>query len=108
MCDLDEYDVAMAMTEAVSNQVELTLSVPCFEVWLILHKSEKCPGLNSAAQAGKYLEKLVPGWDKRSLRFDDFRDGVTEAITRARRLGDPPAANPSTAVWKLVESLRAH
>src|SRR5438552_8384197 len=43
VCDVDDYEVTSAMTDAKTRQVELTLSVPCFEVWLILHLSEKCP-----------------------------------------------------------------
>jgi hypothetical protein len=106
VCDVDEYDVTSAITNAGRLQVELTLSVPCFEVWLILHLSENCPGFNNCEQADKYLKRLLPSWDKTALRFSDFRSGVFDAMARAKRRGDPPAANPrSTAVWRLVESL---
>jgi hypothetical protein len=74
---------------------------------LILHLSEGCPGFNSAAQAGAHLKRLVPGWDKTALRFGDFRDGVAAAVVRAKRLSEPPGANPSTAVWRVIESLRS-
>jgi hypothetical protein len=105
VCDVDEYDVIPAMTNAKARGVELTLSVPCFEVWLILHLSQRCPGFNDCAQAGRFLRSLLPGWDKTALSFSDFRDGVFNAVIRAKRLGDPPDANPSTAVWRVVESL---
>ena len=104
--DLDEFDVKPALTAAQDRDVELTLSVPCFEVWLILHLSEACPGFNNAHQTGAHLKKLVPTWDKTALKFDVFRAGVFDATTRAQRLGAPPDANPSSAVWKLIESLR--
>lgn len=105
VCDVDEYDVTSAVTNANKHQVELTLSVPCFEVWLILHLSERCPGCNNCAQADRFLARLLSGWDKTALRFSDFRDGVFDAVARAKRMGDPPDANPSTAAWRLVESL---
>jgi RloB-like protein len=91
---------------ARASEVWLALSVPCFEIWLILHLSEGCPGFNNAAQAGVYLSKLLGTWDKTRLNFDDFRAGVFDAVTRAKRLGTPPDANPSTAAWELIESLR--
>ena len=107
VCDVDEFDVKSAIASATANDVRLALSAPCFEVWLILHLSERCPGFNDAAQAGSHLKKLLRTWDKKSLRFEDFRAGVEGAATRAGRLGDPPDANPSSAVWRLVKSLRA-
>jgi hypothetical protein len=107
VCDVDEFDTKVALASAQAMEVGLTLSAPCFEVWLILHLSEGCPGFNSAAQAGAHLKRLVPGWDKTALRFGDFRDGVAAAVVRAKRLGEPPGANPSTAVWRVIESLRS-
>jgi hypothetical protein len=105
VCDMDEYDVTLAAENAKKRQVEFTLSVPCFEVWLILHLSEKCPGFNDCAQADRFLKGLLPGWDKTALRFSDFRSEIFDSVGRARRLGDAPGANPSSAVWRIVESL---
>jgi hypothetical protein len=107
VCDVDEYDVKAAITEAARHdRVELALSRPSFEVWLILHLRKGSPGFNNAPQAGAYLGKLLPDWDKTALRFADFGDGVLDATERAKALGEPPGANPSTAVWRAIESLR--
>ena len=106
VCDVDEFATEAAVAAAAERGVELALSLPCFEIWLILHVSEGCPGFNNATQAGRHLKTLLPNWDKAGLRFSDFRTGVFEAVIRARRLGEPPDANPSTAVWRLIESLR--
>jgi hypothetical protein len=105
VCDVDTYDVSQAVQRAKEGAVDLALSMPSFEVWLILHISDNCPGFNNAQQADDYLRKLLPSWDKRSLRFSDFKDGIPAAIERARKRGEPPEANPSTAVWRLVELL---
>jgi RloB-like protein len=105
VCDVDNFDVTETVTNAHNLQVELTLSVPCFEVWLILHLSNKCPGFNDCPQADRHLRGILPGWDKTALRFSDFRGGVFDAVIRAQRLGAPPDSNPSTAVWRLIESL---
>jgi hypothetical protein len=107
VCDVDEYDVQPAMKTARDRGVELTLSVPSFEVWLILHHKDGCPGFNTATHAGTHLRQLIPTWDKTALDFAHFREGVSKAVTRAQQLGEPPHANPSTAVWQLVEFLRS-
>lgn len=108
VCDVDEYDVKAAITEVDRHdRVELALSRPAFEVWLILHLKNGCPGFNNAPQAGVYLGKLLPDWDKTALRFADFSGGVLDAARRAKALGEPPAANPSTAVWQVIESLHS-
>jgi hypothetical protein len=105
VCDVDEFDVTSAVAEAGSTEIGLALSVPSFEVWLILHLSDACPGFNNAKQASHYLRKILPTWDKTSLNFSDFQAGVQDAAARAKRLGEPPSANPSTAVWRVIESL---
>ena len=105
VCDVDEYDVSLAIEHAKDGEVSLALSVPSFEVWLILHISEKCPGFNNGDQAGDYLRGLLPSWDKTNLRFSDFKEGIADAVERAKKRGEPPVDNPSTAVWRLVEVL---
>ena len=106
VCDVDTFDVKQALANADAHEVGLTLSAPCFEVWLILHLSAGCPGFNNAVQADAHLRKLLPTWDKTALSFDDFRTGVFDATARAKRLKEPPDANPSTAIWRLIDSLR--
>lgn len=106
VCDVDNFDVTEAIAIASHQDVEFALSVPCFEVWLILHVAEGCPGFNTATQVGTHLKRIVRTWDKTKLNYKDFQGGVFEAVTRAPRLGDPPDANPSTAVWRLINSLK--
>lgn len=106
VCDVDEYDVSGAIQHARDGAVGLALSMPSFEVWLILHLSENCPAFNNATQADDYLRSILPNWDKTNLRFSDFKDGIADAVERAKKRGEPPEANPSTAVWRLVEVLR--
>jgi hypothetical protein len=106
VCDVDQYSVVEASTEAGDLNVSLLWSNPSFEVWLILHKSDCFAYIDGAAKAGDLLRALVVNWDKTKLDFSSFRDGVDDAVRRAKALGDPPAANPSTGVWRLVEALR--
>lgn len=106
VCDVDEFDVEGAIAAAAERKVGLALSQPSFEIWLILHLSERCRGFNNGAQAGRHLKSLLPRWDKTDLKYADFRAGVFDAVRRAMRLDEPPDANPSTAVWRVIESLR--
>jgi hypothetical protein len=86
--------------------VNLVWSNPCFEIWLILHKSDCSGFIESAKKANEKLVACLKGFDKSSLDFSDFRDGIEDAIRRAKALGSAPASNPSTDVWRLVEALR--
>ncbi len=86
--------------------VEVALSQPCFEVWLILHKKDCRKTFQNAKEAERALLKILPSWNKSNLRMEDFWDDIEVAIRRAKALGDPPDDNPSTSVWKLMEFLR--
>jgi hypothetical protein len=107
VCDVDEFSIKEAIEAAAKRHVELALSMPCFEIWLIFHLSAGCPRFNDGKQAGRHLKKLLPGWDKNNLEFADFKAGVFDAVARASGRGAPPDANPSTAIWRLIESLRS-
>jgi hypothetical protein len=111
VCDVDQYDVEGAVILAHRSDVTLTLSNPSFEVWLILHLSKGCGPFDNATKAGERLTELLPTWNKSELNFDDFREGVFQAEDQAKRLaetyGGSPKGNPSTDVWKIIESLRS-
>jgi hypothetical protein len=105
VCDVDEYEVEAAIALSAEKGVNLALSQPSFEVWLIFHRSSSCSSFNNADQARRALRRYVPSWDKGNLNFADFVDGIPDAVIRARRRGEPPGANPSTAIWRIVVSL---
>jgi hypothetical protein len=105
VCDVDTFDVEGAMALSADRGVSLALSQPCFEVWLIFHKSDTCSSFDNADQARRALRRFVPSWDKSNLNFADFAEGIPAAVVRARRRGEPPDANPSTAVWRVIVSL---
>jgi RloB-like protein len=91
VCDVDEFDVRSAIVEASRHEdVELVLSQPCFEVWLILHLKTGCPGFNDATQAGAHLKRLLSHWDKTALKFSDFSAGILDAADRAKSLVRQP------------------
>ncbi|MFI7430525.1 RloB family protein [Micromonospora sp. NPDC049836] len=106
VCDVDHYEAAQAEAEAAALGVRLVWSNPCFEVWLLLHHVDCSGYLKNADKVHEKLRRAVKNWDKTALNFNDFRDGVENAVVRAQRLGPAPDRNPSTAVWQLIDTLR--
>jgi hypothetical protein len=96
------------VVEAKGGNIELALSTPCFETWLILHHVDHTAPFQSAEKAKKKLKNMLPGWREAATRFTDFQEGVADACRRAQRLdptGEDHLKNPSTSVWRLVEKL---
>lgn len=106
VCDVDDYDTAAAVDDATARDVRLIWSNPCFEVWLTLHRADCATYFENAAKAEAKLRSILGNWDKTKLDFAAFRSDVDDAVRRAKALAQPPKANPSTAVWQLVEMLR--
>jgi len=90
--------------------VNLALSAPCFEVWLLLHKKKWTKPLQNADAARRELKKVMPQWRKGAgTRYTDFAQHIDEAIKEARKLdptGQDHGKNPSTNVWRLVELIK--
>ncbi|GGL03847.1 hypothetical protein Sme01_64880 [Sphaerisporangium melleum] len=107
--ELDRSLTSEMLREAENSGVRLGLSTPCFELWLLLHHVDHAKPFQSAESAKKLLQDVVPTWSEGTTKFADFVTGVEDACRRARRLhpdDDDPLKNPSTSVWRLVESLR--
>ncbi len=109
--DIDEHPQAgEAMEMARDNRIELAVSNPCFELWLLLHFADS-PGMQHRATIGKKLKQHVPGYDKH-VDFETYRNGYSEAVARARRMdaqaddANEPYRNPTTGVYRLAELIR--
>lgn len=111
-CVLDtELDpsLAEAMLARAGSKIQLALSTPCFDLWLLLHHKDHRAPFQTAKQVEKAVKSAVQGWSKGSTQFRDFQDGVEEACRRAKAIdpdGKDHMRNPSSSVWKLVESIR--
>jgi hypothetical protein len=106
--DVDEFDVEPAYLLAGRDAIQLAVSRPCFEFWLLLHHIDcRQPGM-TPAQALRSLAQHVPGFAKNSVRFTDFATGVGTATKRARELGNHttfPPGDPSSGMGYLVETV---
>lgn len=105
--DVDEFDLCKAVSAALRLRVNLAISNPCFEFWLLLHFEACAAPLTYYRDVKKRLLKHVPAYDKSALRFEDFAHGVDDAVERARcaEFGAEHERNPATGVWALVEKI---
>ncbi|GAA4546824.1 RloB family protein [Amycolatopsis samaneae] len=108
--DVDEFDLEKTATLARRSRINLAISNPCFEYWLLLHFQDCSAPLTCYSEVKKRLGKHVPGYDKTALRFADYADGVADAVERGRSCGavhgEEHRHNPSSGVWALVEKIR--
>lgn len=96
------------------NRVYVAYSIPCFEVWFILHCVEyyRC---DDQKNVQKFLKSLRPEYDPDKGKCVCFRDILSEvevAEERAKRLLEIRRAEgnifeaPSTTVFQLTSSIR--
>ncbi len=103
--DKDEFDIVTAASEAARRGVEVAISNPCFELWLLLHHTDHS-AYATCAQVAARLVGVVSTYNKSRLDFRHFSSGVGTAIERARQLehgADSLFPNPSAGVWRLAE-----
>lgn len=109
--DVDDHpNLDQACQMARDNGIEVALSNPCFELWLLLHFRDG-PGMQGRRDIARLLRKHVSGYDKR-VDFVEYQPGYGAAADRARRLESEARAagedgrNPTTGVHRLTESVR--
>ncbi|RPI75994.1 MAG: RloB domain-containing protein [Desulfobacteraceae bacterium] len=105
------------LNKRFKGKFEAIVSVPCFELWLLLHfgyttkpyaaTGNKSPCDNLISD----LEKHIPGYAKGAMgSFEKTKDFLDEAVKNARLLEQHQETartdNPSTKVHHLVECLR--
>ncbi|MFF1417545.1 RloB family protein [Streptomyces sp. NPDC058280] len=110
--DVDDFtDIDQAVVIAARRQIEIALSNPCFELWLLLHFTDHHRHAPSYKQLVPYLDKYLPdGYSKTGLDFRRYEDGWPDAVRRAKELaleGKEPEVNPSTGMWRLALAIGA-
>ncbi|MCC8248526.1 RloB family protein [Saccharothrix luteola] len=61
--DVDNFDIAAAVKEAGTAEVDLAVSNPCFELWLLLHFADHRAHIADYRAARDLLARHVPGYD---------------------------------------------
>jgi hypothetical protein len=98
-----------------NHKILAITSVPCFEIWFILHFGYSTKGYvagqgSICAQVVKDLKQHIPGYEKGSSGiYRQMQDKTDTAVTNAKKLSryniDVETDNPSTKVHQLVEHL---
>jgi len=109
--DVDEHpDIADAKVMAKDNSIDVAISNPCFELWLLLHFRNN-PGMQDRKKMKGMLRNHVPDYDKH-VDYAMYSKGYSQAVTRAKRMNrsageaDELERNPTTGVYELTESIR--
>ncbi len=100
---------------AKGHTIQAVTSVPCFEVWFLLHFRystkgyETCQG-SICAQVIKDLKQHIPKYEKGiCCAYRQIQDRTDDAVSNAKKLSrhniDADTDNPSTKVHELVEYL---
>ena len=116
MFDVDAHpDLKSAVSEARDAGIRTAISNPCFELWLVLHLADQTAYVerhtiqHRARQLGLVDGKSIPDSERCRL-FDGYEDAKRRAqaldIMHGRD-GRDPGANPSSGVWRLIDSIRS-
>lgn len=112
--DVDEHPALHEVqTKASDNGVRLAVSNPCIELWFLLHFRDQTAELDrttaqrlSAAALGSGKSLSV---DSRATLVSRHDAAMSRAkVLTARHVGNglTADANPSSTLWKLLESIR--
>jgi hypothetical protein len=109
--DIDNHpNIGNAKEMARDNSIELAISNPCIELWLLLHFRDN-PGMQDRDTMLKKLKEHVPKYDKH-VDFKIYAEGYPQAVQRARKMQDDaeeagePDRNPTTGIFELTELIR--
>ena len=109
--DIDEHpNVEDAKQQARDNSLEIAISNPCFELWLLLHFQDQNAHIDRNPLKHLCI-KHMPGYVKTPF-CDALFPNLATAIARAAKLdkrnesNSKPFANPSTGVYRLIQKIQ--
>ena len=114
--DVDQHKgINNACQKARSNGIQMLISNPCFEYWILLHFEDTAPGVHDCDELiRKHLKRHMKNYDKGSTDYSDFVDRAEEAARRAERQfiakaeSNPIKCCPCTMIYKLIQALPKH
>jgi hypothetical protein len=109
-CTLDAEDTDLGSVRARAHEadVELAVSNPCFEAWLLMHHLERAAGPMTRDGAIRLLRQYLPDYDRMRLDFADYQKGLGTAVDAARMLETGEMTNPSSGMWRLATRIAGH
>ena len=115
--DVDEHhDIRQVINQAQQKTgVEVAVSNPCFELWLVLHNQDQTAYIHRnkvqklAEELGLIKGKRIDDSSFNLLleKYEDARRRAKELDRRHKGNLSSPWSNPSTGVWRLVDSIRS-
>jgi hypothetical protein len=107
----DHHRIPDALQQARDNGIDLAISNPCFELWILLHFQDHRKDIRRK-DLQSLVRKHLPGYLK-DVPCDRLTPLYEHATTRASNLeswhakqGRNEHPNPSTGVYKLTEQIR--
>ncbi|MGP8244517.1 MAG: RloB family protein [Bryobacteraceae bacterium] len=108
--DVDEHPfVPEAKEQARANAIEVAVSNPCFELWLLLHYQDQTAHIERR-KVQHLCRGHMPGYQK-APPCDALMPSQARAIERAIQLENWQASrgktggNPSTGVYRLIQQI---
>lgn len=98
-----------AINQASSLSIDLAISNPCFEIWILIHFQDQWAHI-TGDKVCEYVKRHIPNYEKH-LDLPKVKGKACGAIKRAKQMEDRAAsngnhwANPSSGVWRLVSNL---
>nr|WP_246458376.1 RloB family protein [Saccharopolyspora gloriosae] len=101
--DVDEFDIDAARSAAKKANITLAVSNPCFEYWLLLHFEDFGGALHDYRAAASRLKRHVRHYEKASIVFDDYKDGLARCAGAGRKQVRARMRAPAQSVqWRLA------
>lgn len=112
--DRDEHpNFARAVDLANRHNVNVAISNPCIELWFILHFEDRTAYLDRYEAQHRAEELLGCSKVLTESALSALARGYEDARRRAINLdgkhagdGSPPASNPSSGLWRLIDLIR--
>lgn len=108
--DVDDHPgIADARQQARDNDIQLAISNPCFELWLVLHFQDQTAHIARRALS-TLLRKYIPKY-KKYAPLQLIRAGYEDAVRRAMQIEkrsiehENEGGNPTTSVYRLTERI---
>jgi hypothetical protein len=110
--DIDGHSgVPEARQQARDNGIDLAISNPCFELWILLHFRDQRAHI-VPVNVQRACRKYLPDYNKK-VPFAKLHPNYSDAVRRATALDawqqsrGCEGSNPSTGVYKLTEHIRS-
>lgn len=100
-----------AVQIARDNNIQVAISNPCFELWLMLHYVDHTRWLDN--KESQRMLRTYDGSEGKSLRAEAYMRRKADAVARSRELAEMhvqaerhlPDDNPSSGMFKLIDAI---